>query len=57
MPEAGVICPGMIVVGDSIDTDRIYPGCYLALTDPKGNGCHCLEGVSKDISPGLENMQ
>ena len=25
----------VIVVGDNIDTDQIYPGCYLALTDPK----------------------
>ena len=24
-----------VVVGDNIDTDQIYPGCYLALTDPK----------------------
>lgn len=22
----------IIVVGDNIDTDQIYPGCYLALT-------------------------
>ena len=40
----------VIVVGDNIDTDQIYPGCYLALTDPKEIGSHCLEGVSKDIS-------
>jgi len=39
-----------IVVGDNIDTDQIYPGCYLALTDPKEIGSHCLEGVSKDIA-------
>ena len=40
----------VIVVGDNIDTDQICPGCYLALTDPKEIGSHCLEGVSKDIS-------
>ena len=40
----------VIVVGDNIDTDQIYPGCYLALTDPKEIGRHCLEGVSEDIS-------
>ena len=28
----------IIVVGDNIDTDQIYPGCYLALTDPKEIG-------------------
>ena len=43
----------IIVVGDNIDTDQIYPGCYLALTDPKEIGSHCLEGVSKDIAPSF----
>ena len=42
-----------IVVGDNIDTDQIYPGCYLALTDPKEIGSHCLEGVSKEIAPAF----
>jgi len=41
------------VVGDNIDTDQIYPGCYLALTDPKEIGSHCLEGVSPDIAPNF----
>ena len=41
------------VVGDNIDTDQIYPGCYLALTDPKEIGSHCLEGVSLDIAPNF----
>jgi len=41
----------VIVVGDNIDTDQIYPGCYLALTDPKEIGSHCLEGVSREIAP------
>jgi len=40
----------VIVVGDNIDTDQIYPGCYLALTDPSEIGSHCLEGVSKEIA-------
>ena len=39
-----------IVLGDNIDTDQIYPGCYLALTDPKEIGSHCLEGVNKNIA-------
>lgn len=43
----------VIVVGDNIDTDQIYPGAYLALTDPKEIGAHCLEGVSADISPNF----
>ena len=40
----------IIVVGDNIDTDQIYPGAYLALTDPQEIGTHCLEGVSSEIS-------
>ena len=43
----------VIVVGDNIDTDQIYPGCYLALTDPKEIGSHCLEGVSREIAPSF----
>ncbi|MBR6442632.1 MAG: 3-isopropylmalate dehydratase small subunit [Clostridia bacterium] len=42
-----------IVVGDNIDTDQIYPGCYLALTDPGEIGSHCLEGVNKEIAPSF----
>ena len=43
----------VIVVGDNSDTDQIYPGCYLALTDPKEIGSHCLEGVSREIAPSF----
>lgn len=43
----------VVVVGDNIDTDQIYPGAYLALTDPKAIGTHCLEGVSADIAPNF----
>ena len=43
----------VIVVGDNIDTDQIYPGAYLALTDPEEIGTHCLEGVSADIAPNF----
>ena len=43
----------VIVVGDNIDTDQIYPGCYLALTDPEEIGSHCLEGVSSNIAPSF----
>ncbi len=31
--------------GNNIDTDQIYPGKYLALTDPTEIGAHCLEGA------------
>ena len=40
----------IIVVGDNVDTDQIYPGCYLALTDPKQISSHCLSGVDADIA-------
>ena len=35
----------IIVVGDNVDTDQIYPGCYLALTDPKEISSNCFSGV------------
>lgn len=40
-----------LVLGKNIDTDQIYPGRYLAVTDPKEIGSHCLEGVSEAIAP------
>ncbi len=39
-----------IVVGDNIDTDQIYPGRFLAITDPKEIGSHCLCGVDESIA-------
>ena len=43
----------IIVVGDNIDTDQIYPGRFLELTDPKEIGSHCLAGISEDIGPNF----
>lgn len=40
----------IMVVGNNIDTDQIYPGRFLAITDPKEMGSHCLSGVSEDIA-------
>ncbi len=40
----------IIVVGDNIDTDQIYPGRFLELTDPKEIGSHCLCGVDESIA-------
>ncbi len=40
----------IIVVGDNIDTDQIYPGRFLALTDPVEIGSHCLCGVDESIA-------
>ncbi len=39
-----------IVLGNNIDTDQIYPGRFLALTDPKEIGSHCLCGVDENIA-------
>ena len=39
-----------IVIGDNIDTDQIYPGRFLAITDPKEIGSHCLCGVDEGIA-------
>jgi 3-isopropylmalate/(R)-2-methylmalate dehydratase small subunit len=39
------------VVGDNIDTDQIYPGKYLPLTDIKEMAKHALEGIE-----GLEDF-
>jgi len=40
----------VLKLGDNIDTDRICPGKYLELTDPKLIGSHCLAGVSETIA-------
>jgi 3-isopropylmalate/(R)-2-methylmalate dehydratase small subunit len=38
------------ILGDNIDTDQIYPGCYLDLTDIKIIASHCLEGVNPEFA-------
>ena len=44
------ITENIIVVGNNIDTDQIYPGRFLAITDPKEIGSHCLCGVDENIA-------
>jgi len=39
------------VVGDDVDTDMIYHGSYLPLTDPQEMAQHALE-----YTPGMENF-
>lgn len=46
-------CGKVLVVGNNIDTDIIYPGRFLELTDPKEIGSHCLAGISEDIGPNF----
>ncbi len=43
----------VLTVGNNIDTDIIYPGRFLELTDPKEIGKHCLAGISEDIGPNF----
>ena len=46
----------VFIFGANIDTDQIYPGRYLELTDPKEVGKHALEGADpnlvKEFKPG-----
>ena len=46
-------CGKALVVGNNIDTDIIYPGRFLELTDPKEIGMHCMAGLSEDIGPSF----
>ena len=48
------ISGNVLVVGDSIDTDVIYPGRFLELTDPTEIGSHCFAGISESIAPNFE---
>ena len=45
-----IITGQIIVVGNNIDTDQIYPGRFLAITDPHEIGTHCLSGVDENIA-------
>lgn len=40
----------VIVLGNNIDTDQIYPGRFLEIVDPKEIGTHCLDGVDENIA-------
>ena len=42
-----------LVVGNNVDTDLIYPGRFLELTDPREIGSHCLAGISEEIGPNF----
>lgn len=44
----------IIVLGKNIDTDQIYPGRYLAITDPKEIGSLCLSGVDPNIAKNFK---
>jgi len=46
--STNVICGNVIRLGDYINTDLIYPGAYLQLSDPAEISKHALEGLGKD---------
>ncbi|HBH11554.1 MAG TPA: 3-isopropylmalate dehydratase [Clostridiales bacterium] len=43
-----------IVLGNNIDTDQIYPGRFLEITNPIEIGKRCLSGVSPEIAEKFE---
>ena len=44
-----VICSKAYKFGDNIDTDQIYPGRYLELTEAEDVADHAMEGVDPDF--------
>ena len=46
----------VFIFGDNIDTDQIYPGRYLELTEPQDIAAHVMEGADatfpSKVSPG-----
>jgi 3-isopropylmalate/(R)-2-methylmalate dehydratase small subunit len=44
-----IISGRAFVFGSNIDTDQIYPGRYLDLTDPEDVGKHAMEGADPDF--------
>lgn len=44
------ICGTARLLGNNIDTDQIFPGRYLALTDKSAIAKHCLEDVRQEFS-------
>lgn len=44
----------VIVLGNNIDTDQIYPGRFLELVDPEEIGTHCLAGVDESIAENFK---
>lgn len=57
MPNGGLKLRGRVlaVLGDNVDTDVIYPGRYLNVTDREKTAEHLFELVYPDIRPALES--
>jgi len=56
MKEVELIQGRVFIFGDNIDTDQIYPGRYLELTEPEEVALHAMEGADPDfpskVQPG-----
>jgi 3-isopropylmalate dehydratase small subunit len=39
----------VVLLGNNIDTDQIYPGRFLALVEKEEIGSHCLEGINESL--------
>jgi 3-isopropylmalate/(R)-2-methylmalate dehydratase small subunit len=39
----------VVVLGNNIDTDQIYPGRFLALVEKEEIGRHCLAGIEESL--------
>lgn len=48
--------PAVVLTGDNIDTDVLYPGAYLNIDDPREMSAHLFEGIDASfqerLSPG-----
>lgn len=49
MKSLDVIEGRIFIFGDNIDTDQIYPGRYLELTEPQDIAAHVMEGADSDF--------
>lgn len=56
MPEASLVLRGAVraVLGENIDTDLIYPGRYLNITDREKTAGHLFELAYPEIRAALE---
>lgn len=44
-----LISGSAFIFENNVDTDQIYPGRYLEITDPEEIAKHCMEGVDPDF--------
>jgi len=47
-------CGTAIKLGDNINTDIIFPGAYMNISDPFEMAKHALEGISEDFPSRIE---